>query len=158
MANYLDVNANSTFAPDRSVATVTVESESSPLTAVTAGDLVATGDVVGIATGDYDAHLGQVEIKLNCFQRLEVSGESYAGGNVAVAQRNLLFLDPATQDGSNNDYEINRDWTNGIPIGYAMEAVGSGLTATIGVEVDGRLAPLWADLKLLIAAMIAAAA
>jgi predicted RecA/RadA family phage recombinase len=158
MANYLDVNANSTFAPDRSVATITVASESSPLTAVTSGDLVVTGDVVGIATGDYDASLGQVEIKLNCFQNLEVSGESYAGGNVAVAQRNLLFLDPATQDGSNNDYEINRDWTNGIPIGYAMETVGSGLTATIGVEVDGRLAPLWADLKLLIAAMIAAAA
>lgn len=158
MANYLDVNANSTFAPDRSVATITVASESSPLTAVTSGDLVVTGDVVGIATGDYDPNLGQVEIKLNCFQKLEVSGKSYAGGNVAVAQRNLLFLDPATQDGSNNDYEINRDWTNGIPIGYAMETVGSGLTATIGVEVDGRLAPLWADLKLLIAAMIAAAA
>ncbi len=153
MANYLDVNANSTYAPDGSTATITVTSASSPLTAVTAGDLVVTGDVVGIATGDYDSNLGQVEIKLDCFANLSVSGKSYSGGNVAVAQGNTLYVDPETQDGTNNDYEINRDWANGIPIGFAMEAVGSGLTATVGVHVMGHLAPLWADLKLLIASM-----
>lgn len=153
MANYVDVNANVTYAPDGSTATITVTSASSPLTAVTAGDLVVTGDVAGIATQDYDSNLGKVEIKLHAFQKLEVTGKNSADGNVAIAQNNTLYVDPETQDGTNNDYEINRDWANGIPIGFAHEAVGSGLTATIGVRVNGDLAPLWADLKLLIASI-----
>jgi len=140
MANYVDVNAKKTYAIDANL--IAIETTDTTLDDATSGDLVIAGNLVGVAVADYDSDTDTLVIDTRGCYELSCVGKDSSGSNTAIAVGDWLYYDPAAD-------QINRDYTNGICIGRALEAVGSGLTATIGVE----LIPMpWADTKALASA------
>jgi len=91
---------------------------------VSSGDVVNFVDLVVLALEDTGE---SVSGKVTCmcpFQfvaDIEVVAENNSG-NVAVAIGDLLYYDGGT---------INKDSTNGVEFGYALEAIASGSTDTI---------------------------
>lgn len=143
MANYVDVNAKSTYAID--ARHIALETTDTTLDDVTSGDLVIAGALVGVAVADYDPNTDTLVIDTEGCYNLSVIGKNSAGDSCAIAVGDWLFYDPAAD-------QINRDYSNGICIGQALEAVGSGLTATIGV----KLRPIpWSDCLAMVAAAVA---
>lgn len=93
-----------------------------------AGDPVVVGQIPGVALTDRDA-AGNAVVQIGSFvATLSVKGENNAG-NVAVAAGDILYHEAAATP------KINKDNVAGIRYGYALEAVGSGATATIKVLV-----------------------
>lgn len=95
-----------------------------------AGDAVLVFDLIpGVALtgegegGNADDH-ATVAINPAWVFDLAVKGEDGAG-NAIVAVGAIVHVD--------TDGELNIDATNGIPLGFALEAVSSGATATIRV-------------------------
>lgn len=96
--------------------------------ATASGDVVLIGDsLVGVASTATDA---DGDISLHLSVALEGRSHSVTGadnvGNTAIALGDRLYLDTGV---------INADAVNGVPFGYALGTVGSGLTATINVLV-----------------------
>lgn len=144
MANYVDVNAKVTYAPAAGGSRITLETTDSTLDDVTSGDLVIAGALVGVAVADYNADTDTVVIDTMGCYKLSVIGKDNGGSSCAIALGDWLYYDPVAD-------QINRDYINGTCIGRALEAIGSGLTAVIGVQII----PIpWADAL----AMAAAAA
>lgn len=144
MANYVDVNAKVTYAPAGGGSRITLETTDSTLDDVTSGDLVIAGALVGVAVADYNADTDTVVIDTMGCYKLSVIGKDNGGSSCAIALGDWLYYDPVAD-------QINRDYINGTCIGRALEAIGSGLTAVIGVQII----PIpWADAL----AMAAAAA
>jgi hypothetical protein len=141
-SNYVDVNAKATYGPYGSGHRVTIETTNSTLAAATSGSLVVAGQLVGIAVDDYDTNTDLLTLDTMGSYKLSVVGKDNGGSNIAITIGDWLYYDPVAD-------QINRDYINGICIGRALEAVGSGLTATIGVQII----PIpWDDIKALVAA------
>ncbi|GII87069.1 hypothetical protein Ssi03_50590 [Sphaerisporangium siamense] len=102
------------------------KSLSVPCTAPTtpnSGDPVLYGQLPGVALIDEQAD-GLTTIALDGVFRLPVKGETTT--NAAVNAGDILYYDSGV---------INKDSSNGVRFGYALDAVASGATTTIGVLV-----------------------
>ncbi len=141
-SNYVDVNAKKVFGPHEAGTHVTISTTDTTLDDALSGDLVVAGQLVGVAINDYNSDTDLLTLDtMGCYE-LSVDGKNYSGGNVAIAVGDWLYYDPVAAS-------INRDFLNGICIGRALEAVGSGLTAVIGVQII----PIpWDDIKAYISA------
>jgi len=91
------------------------------------GDPVICGQIPGVALAAEDA-AGLTTIALNGVFTLSVKGETTTDAAVAVGD--ILYYDTAA-----TPHKINKDSSNGVRFGYAREAVGSGVTAPVEVEV-----------------------
>ena len=95
------------------------------------GDPVLVGQIPGVALvdeGDGGNATGETTITTVGIWDLAVEGANGAG-NVAVAVGDILYYDSAAT------IKINKDSTNGVRFGYALEAVSSGANATIRVKL-----------------------
>lgn len=99
---------------------------SQPATPVS-GDPVLVGQIPGVALTAERAD-GTTTVKTDGVYTLSVKGETTTDAAVAVGD--IVYYDSAA-----TPHKINRDSTNGVRFGYALEAVGSGLTATIQVKI-----------------------
>lgn len=91
------------------------------------GDPILVGQLPGVALTDERAD-GTVSAQFNGVFELSVKGEG-AAGNAAVAAGDILYYEAGQTP------PLNKDATNGVRFGYALEAVASGATATILVKV-----------------------
>lgn len=91
------------------------------------GDVILLNDMpVFLIEDSDDDNKAMVElIGVSLVVDLSVVGAD-DGGNAAVAVGNAIY---------NDSGEYNRDAVNGVPIGYALEAVESGATTTIQVAL-----------------------
>lgn len=95
------------------------------------GDPVLVGQIPGVALvdeGEGGNATGETTIQTDGVWDLTVEGANGAG-NVAVAVGDILYYDSAAT------IKINKDNTNGVRFGYALEAVSSGANAVIRVKV-----------------------
>lgn len=99
---------------------------SSPATPAS-GDPVLIGQIPGVALTDEDA-AGKTSVQMDGVFDLSVKGED-AAGNAAVAVGDILYYEAGQTP------PLNKDATNGVRFGYALEVVASGATATIMVKV-----------------------
>lgn len=93
---------------------------------VDSGDVVAFNDLVVLAIEDTGESVSGKFSAMCPFQFVaDISVTAEDGqGNSAVAIGDLLYEDSGT---------VNKDATNGVEFGYALEAVGAGETDTIEV-------------------------
>lgn len=95
------------------------------------GDPVLVGQIPGVALtdeGDGGNGATTVSIDTSGVYELSVKGEG-AAGNAAVAVGDIIYYEAGQTP------PLNKDATNGVRFGYALETVGSGQTATIKVKV-----------------------
>lgn len=91
------------------------------------GDPVVVGQIPGVCLNDRQTD-GKATVATAGVFTLSVKGEGAAGA-AAVAEGDLLYYE------SGQTPPVNKDATNGVRFGYALEAVASGTTATIKVKV-----------------------
>lgn len=99
--------------------------------APTSGDPGLLGQIPGVClndAGDGGNDAGKVDFQLAGVFDLAVEAVNNAG-NVAVAIGDILYYDQAAT------IKINKDATNGVRFGYALEAITSGSNDTINVKV-----------------------
>lgn len=96
---------------------------------VESGDIVAVGGMVGVAQTDYDSNTGKATLDFGGVYDLSVKGVNGAG-NVAVALGDAIYL-------VSGDTPVLSKKASGVFVGYALEAVDSGATATIQVRLAG---------------------
>lgn len=87
------------------------------------GGAVVCGQIPGVALIDEDTD-GLTTVALNGVFRLPVKGETTT--NAAVAVGDILYYDSGV---------VNRDASNGVRFGYALDPVDSGATTTIRVKI-----------------------
>lgn len=95
------------------------------------GDPVLIGQIPGVAVtdeGDGGNAATATSIDTSGVYRLSVKGEGSAGAS-AVAVGDIIYYEAGQTP------PLNKDATNGVRFGYALETVGSGATATIKVKV-----------------------
>jgi predicted RecA/RadA family phage recombinase len=95
------------------------------------GDPIVSGQLPAIAQTDRrtsGTFSGKASCSLEGVYDLSVKGVTNAAANIAVAEGDILYYNAAATP------KINKD-TTGVRFGYALGAVGSGLTATIPVKV-----------------------
>lgn len=92
------------------------------------GDPVLVGQMPGVALTDERAD-GTTSVDFEGVFDLAVEGKDAANANTAVAVGDILFYD------SVNTVKLNKDQTNGVRFGYALEAITSGATSTIRVRL-----------------------
>lgn len=95
------------------------------------GDPVLVGMIPGIALvdeGDGGNATGFTTIQTDGVWDLLVEAKT-GGGNSAVAVGDILYYDSA------ETIKINKDVTNGVRYGYALETVTSGSSGVIRVKV-----------------------
>lgn len=97
----------------------------SDLEGVESGDFVRYAQIYGVALTDYNADVDSFVMELTGGHELTVTGENNAG-NIAVDIGDWLYWDDSPE-------LINKDVTNGVPIGIALEALASGGKAAICV-------------------------
>ncbi len=108
------------------------------IVAATSGDLIIYGEGVGFAVSDYNANTGAIQIDLGK-EGYEAAVVAEDGtGSAAVEYLSWLYWDAA-------DGEINRDSTNGVPIGQAHGEVAAGETATIKIKLHPTPPPVAGD-------------
>ena len=91
------------------------------------GDPVLCGQLPGVAL-TAEGSDGYPTVKLNGTAELLVKGETTT--NAAIAVGDILYYDSAA-----TPHKINKDSSNGVRFGYALEAVDSGASATILVKI-----------------------
>lgn len=91
------------------------------------GDPVLFGQIPGVALTAERAD-GTTTIALDGVFTLSVKGETTV--DAAIAAGAIVYYDSAA-----TPHKLNADSANGVRFGYALEAVASGATATIQVEV-----------------------
>jgi predicted RecA/RadA family phage recombinase len=96
-------------------------------TTPSSGDPVLCGQIPGVALTDED-DAGVTTVQTDGVFDLSVKAENNAG-NVAVAAGDILYYDTAAT------VKVNKDNTNGVRFGYALEAITSGSTDTIQVKI-----------------------
>ena len=96
------------------------------IAAAESGALVIYEEMVGVALADYNADTGAITLDLTGGHVITVHAYAAAAPE-AVDIGDWLYWDAAPG-------EVNRDSTNGVPIGVALEAITSGATAAIGVK------------------------
>ena len=87
------------------------------------GDPVLVGQLPGVALTDENAD-GVTTVKFNGVASIPVKGETTT--NAAVSVGDILYYDSGV---------INKDSSNGVRFGYALQAVDSGATTTIRVKI-----------------------
>lgn len=99
-----------------------------PNTTAQSGDPVLVGQLPGVALTKADNTIasgtGKCTVQTDGVFRIAVKGETTV--NAAVAAGDILYYDGGV---------INRDNTNGVRFGYALDPVSSGATTTIRVKV-----------------------
>lgn len=98
-----------------------------PSGAVAANSPVLVGQLPGVALTAKDG-TNPPTIQFDGAFDLLVKGETTV--NAAIAVGDILYYDAAA-----TPHKINKDNTNGVRFGYALEAVASGQTDTIRVKV-----------------------
>lgn len=93
------------------------------------GDPVLVGQIPGVALTDERTD-GTTSVDMQGVFDLSVQGVDAVPANVAVAVGDIVYYDAASPGA-----KLNRDATNGVRFGYALEAVASGATDTIRVKV-----------------------
>lgn len=93
----------------------------------TSGAPVLVGQLPGVALTDERTD-GTTSVQFEGVFDLAVEGANGAG-NVAVAVGDIVYYDTAAT------VKINKDVTNGVRFGYALEALASGATGTIRVKL-----------------------
>ncbi|MEU7590630.1 DUF2190 family protein [Micromonospora sp. NPDC049230] len=93
------------------------------------GDPGLVGDRPCVLLTDQDSN-GGASCKFNGSYRLSVKGENGAG-NAALTVNAPVYYDAAATP------KINGDNTNGVRYGTTIEAVGSGATAAVVVDLHG---------------------
>lgn len=94
------------------------------------GDPCLVGTQPGVLLTDQDAD-GMATVRFGPVTvLLSVKGEN-AAGNSAVAVNDALFYEAAATP------KVNKDGTNGVAFGRAVEVVGSGATKEILVDIRG---------------------
>lgn len=91
------------------------------------GDPVLCGQIPGVALVHEDSN-GVTTVALDGVFELSVKGETTTDAAVNIGD--ILYYDSAA-----TPHKLNKDSSNGVRFGYAHAAVGSGVTATIPVEV-----------------------
>lgn len=91
------------------------------------GDPVLVGQMPGVALTDEQAD-GKTSVKTNGTAKLLAKGETTT--DAAISAGDIVYYDSAA-----TPHKINKDSTNGVRFGYALEAVGSGVTKTILVKI-----------------------
>lgn len=94
---------------------------------VVSGDPIVVGQIPGVALTSSETTTNNVTIKTNGVFNLSVKGID-GGGNSAVAIGDILYHTAADTP------PVSKKAT-GVRFGYALEAVGSGLTGTIKVKL-----------------------
>lgn len=97
-----------------------------PNTPPKSGDPVVVGTLVGVVNADSAGASDTIVISTRGVYTISVAGIN-AGGNVAVALGDQLYIDPATG-------AVNKKVAN-VPFGTALAAVTSGTTAAIPVKL-----------------------
>lgn len=92
------------------------------------GDPVLVGQIPGVALTDERAD-GTTSVDMEGVFDLAVEGKDSANANTAVAAGDIVYYDAA------NTIKLNKDSTNGVRYGYALEAIASGQNAVIRVKV-----------------------
>lgn len=100
-----------------------------PINQVEGGDPVVCGQLVGVACFDALQATDNVTFMTAGVFSVSVVGVN-AGGNVAVAIGDQLFIDPATA-------QVDKKIAN-VPFGIALGAVNSGATAVIAVKLKNQ--------------------
>jgi predicted RecA/RadA family phage recombinase len=100
-----------------------------PINQVEGGDPVVCGQLVGVANYDALQATDSVVATTRGVFMLSVVGVN-AGGNVAVAVGDQLFIDPATA-------QIDKKVAN-VPFGIALGVVLSGATTKIAVKLKNQ--------------------
>lgn len=96
-------------------------------TTIEAGQACLVGALPAVALTDADDTVGnggRCTLKFNGVADLPVKGETTT--NAAIAAGDIIYLDGST---------LNKDSTNGVRFGYALEPVTSGATTTIKVKI-----------------------
>jgi len=117
---YVQTNNKSTFLSGVGFAWPLVTTDAD-IVAAKSGDLIVWNNVCGIALSDYDTNFGHLIVDWAGAYNLEVTAES-----AAIEVMDLVYYDAAAG-------KVNDDNT-GILVGYALEAIKNGETATIGVK------------------------
>jgi len=91
------------------------------------GDPVLVGQLPGVALTDEQAD-GKTSVKTNGTARLLVKGETTT--NAAITAGDIVYYDSAA-----TPHKINKDSTNGVRFGYALEDVASGASKTVLVKI-----------------------
>lgn len=94
----------------------------------TSGDPMVVGQIPGVALTSSETTTNNVTMQTDGVFRLSVKGEN-ASGNNAVAIGDILYYEAGQTP------PVNKDGTNGVRFGYALDAVASGATTTIRVKV-----------------------
>lgn len=99
---------------------------------ITSNDPVMIGGIAGVALVDRSEEVtGKASILLH-MHIADLSVEATdADGNNAVALGDRIYYDSAAT------IKLNKDNVNGVPYGYALEAITAGSDDTINVLVDG---------------------
>lgn len=92
------------------------------------GDPMVVGQIPGVALTSSESGTNNVTMQTDGVFRLSVKGEN-AGGNNAVAIGDILYYEAGQTP------PLNKDATNGVRYGYALDAVASGATTNIRVKV-----------------------
>lgn len=95
------------------------------------GDPVLFGQRPGVALtdeGDGGNIATETTVKFSGVYEFSVKGETTTDN--AIAAGAILYYDAAA-----TPHKLNADASNGVRFGYAMDAVGSGVTATIRVII-----------------------
>ena len=106
---------------------IEISTTDADVAAATSGDLIIYYELVGVALGDYDTVNDSIVVAIEGGYELEVVAEG-AAGDEAVRLGSWVYYDAA-------DDELNRDSTNGVPIGIALAEIDAGDTETIGVRL-----------------------
>jgi predicted RecA/RadA family phage recombinase len=92
------------------------------------GDPVLVGQMPGVALTDERTD-GTTSVDFEGVFDLVVEGKDAANANIAVAAGDIVYYDTA------NTIKLNKDGTNGVRFGYALEAITSGQSDTIRVRL-----------------------
>lgn len=100
-----------------------------PASGATSGSPVLVGQMPGVALTDADATSGKATIQFEGVADLAVEGKDASNANTTVSPGDIVYYDAA------NTIKLNRDNTNGVRFGYALEALASGANGTIRVKI-----------------------
>lgn len=107
---------------------VTISTDDATIATAERGDFVRYEDGFGVALTDYDSDNEEITIAIRGGFNLPVHAANNAG-DIAIYVLDWLYWDET-------DEEINKDDTQGIPVGQALEAVDSGEKATICISLE----------------------
>lgn len=123
---YVKANDKAEFYSEGGGQHFTLTTDDSDVAGAKSGSLVIYDEMVGIALADYNEDTGSIVLDLTGGHTISVHAANNAG-DVAVGFGDWLYWDQAAN-------EVNKDATNGVPIGTAQEELTSGSTDDIGVK------------------------